>query len=148
MNTFNRRLLVAGSMLYSLLLSGCSGGVKIVPVEGTVTLESKPLDKIMVEFWPESDGPRSFAETDAQGHFKLTTDDGKRVGASVGKHRVILKDAAVLGDKFMGRAGENVDMSQGRKSRINRSFGQTETTTLKVEVVSSGKNEFPLEATK
>ncbi len=68
------------ALLFSATLVGC-GGPRIAPVEGTVTLDGKGLDKIYVEFWPQSEGPRSFGQTDEQGHFELKTDDGKTPGA-------------------------------------------------------------------
>ncbi len=128
---------------------GCgASGPRIVPVEGTVKLDGKSLDKILVEFWPTTDGPRSFGETDSDGHFKLTTDDGKRDGASVGVHKVTLKDTAVLGGKFMGRKGEEIaDMSAGRKSRIAGKFSGPDTSKLTVTIDASKKNQFDLEAT-
>ncbi|MEQ1827836.1 MAG: hypothetical protein ABL921_17885, partial [Pirellula sp.] len=107
-----------------------------------------PLDKILVEFWPETEGSRSFGETDSQGRFKLMTDDGKTAGASVGNHRIILKDSAVHGDKFMGRAAENVDLSNGRKPRISDKYGNPETTKLVQRVEAGKKNEFNLQTTK
>ena len=110
-------------------------------------LNGKPLDKILVEFWPTSEGVRSFAETDSSGHFKLMTDDGKRIGATIGTHKVTMKDASIFG-KFMGRAGEGVDMSEGRKPRISGKLTSTDTTTLSVVVDASKKNEFTLEAIK
>ncbi len=109
-------------------------------------MDGKPLDKILVEFWPTSDGPRSFAETDAQGHYKLMTDDGKLVGASVGTHKVTMKDAGLFA-KFMGRAGEGVNMAEGKKPRISGKLSNAESTTLKVTVDASKKlNEFNLDA--
>lgn len=111
-------------------------------------MDGKPLDKIMVEFWPTSDGPRSFAETDSEGKFKLTTDDGKQVGASVGTHKVTLNDAGLFA-KFMGRAGEGVNMAEGKKPRISGKLSNTETTPLKVIVDASKKNtDIVLEAVK
>ncbi len=136
---------------YSLLLAisliiGCSSdGIIVVPVEGTVTLNGKPLDRIMVEFWPESRGQRSIGETDANGHFVLWTDDGKRRGASLGSHLITLKDSAVLGDKFLGRAGETVDMSAGRKSRIPNQYTSPTSTKLSAQVEADSKNVFVLE---
>ena len=127
---------------------GCSDGVKVVPAQGTVTLDGKPLDKLMVEFWPESEGFRSFGETDADGKFVLTTDDGEQQGASVGTHRVIVKDVSVLGDKFLGRAGENVRMGTGQKPRISTKFATPETTSLTVVVEASGANNFDIAVTK
>lgn len=127
--------------------TGCfQSGPKIMPVEGTVNLDGKPADKMLVEFWPTSDGPRSFGETDSSGRFKLTTDDGKREGASVGTHKVTIKDAGVF-TKFLGRAGENANMSEGRKPRVAGKFATPENTTLTVTVDASKKNDFILEAT-
>jgi hypothetical protein len=144
-----KQLLLSGILAISLgVLSGCGdGGPRVVSVEGTVKLDGKPLDKILVEFLPTSDGQRSFGETDSEGHFKLTTDDGKRNGATVGRHKVTLKDTAVLGGKFMGRKGEDMNMSEGRKSRIANSFTSPDTSTLSVTVDASKKNQFDLEAT-
>jgi hypothetical protein len=139
------RTVFSGVLL--LAFSGCDSGPKILPVEGTVQLDGKPLDKILVEFLPTSEGPRSFGETDSQGHFKLTTDDGKRTGASVGTHKVTLKDAAVLG-KFMGRKGENMDMSEGRKPRISGKLASPDSSNLSVIVEAGKKNEFTLQALK
>ena len=146
-----KQLFLSGIIVFSLgVLSGCGdSGTKAVPVEGTVKLNGKGLNKILVEFLPTSDGQRSFGETDSEGHFKLTTDDGKRDGATVGTHKVTLKDAAVLGDKFMGRKGaEEMDMAQGRKSRISGKLGSPDTTKLTVTVDASKKNVFDLEASE
>lgn len=133
-----------------LALLGCGGdGITIVPTEGTVTLDGKPLENVMVEFWPESEGPRSFASTDAAGHFVLTTDDGKRKGAALGTHRITLKDMTVFNDKFLGRAAENTpNNSSGKKNRIADKYSLATSTDLK-QVVEKGKeNVFALEVEK
>ncbi len=128
------------------VLIGCGDGIRIAPVQGTVSLDGKPLDKILVEFWPDTDGPRSFAETDSQGRFVLTTDDGKRAGAVVGTHKVTLTDASVLGDKFLGRAAETVDMTQGRKPRISVKLAGTDSTPLTQTVEAGKENNFEIKA--
>lgn len=107
-----------------------------------VELNGKPLDRIQVEFWPEGTGLRSVGTTDSEGRFKLMTDDGKREGAVIGAHKVVLHDAAAVGDKFLGRAGEDVDMSQGKKPRISGAYATPEKTSLTAEVVSGKTNEF------
>ena len=142
------RLPILCMLVAVTILVGCGGGVAVAPVEGTITLDGKPLDKIMVEFWPDAVGPRSFGETDSKGHFKLTTDDGKSEGAAIGLNRVTLKDLSVMGDKFMGRAAEHVNLSEGRKPRISSKFAQAETTPVDETVISGKKNEFTIEATK
>lgn len=146
----SRRFVSYPTLFFGLIaMAGCGGdNFKLATVEGTVKLDGKPLDKIMIEFWPQSDGPRSFAETDSAGHFKLMTDDGKHEGASVGSHKVILKDAGALGDKFMGRAGEDVDMSKGKKPRLSGKYSSPETTSITMSVEAGKKNKFDIEVTK
>ena len=100
------------------------------------------MDRIQVEFWPEGEGVRSIGTTDSEGRFKLMTDDGKLQGAVLGNHKVVLRDVAVLGDTFLGRAAEDADMSQGRKPRISGAYGSLEGTSLTAEVVSGKKNEI------
>lgn len=138
------------SLLLGLLtLVGCGGGgVKTVPVEGTVTQNGKPLERIMVEFWPESEGTRSIATTDDQGHFVLKTDDGKKEGASVGSHKIVLKDLSVSKDQFLGRGQENVDVSTGKKSRIAGSYTLPNSTPLSLVVESGKDNVFTIEPNK
>ena len=125
-----------------VVLPGCGDSVPVAEVEGTVELNGKPLDRIQVEFWPEGEGLRSIGTTDSQGRFKLMTDNGKQQGAVPGAHKVVLHDAAALGDKFLGRAGEDADMSQGKKPRISGAYVNPEKTSLTAEVVSGKKNEF------
>ncbi|MBI1901921.1 MAG: hypothetical protein HYS13_12525 [Planctomycetia bacterium] len=115
---------------------GCGNAPEMASVEGTLKLDGKPLDKIQVEFWPESDGPRSMGVTDDKGHFVLTSDDGKTPGAAVGSHKVVLRDVGVLGDKFLGRAGEDVDMTEGRTPRLSSDYGDSQKTPLTKEVTS------------
>src|SRR5262245_57289914 len=84
----------AGTLAAALLaLAGCSGGRDYAGVEGTVTLNKKPLAGVMVAFYPDSDGtkqlPYSTATTDPSGHYALTCANGK-TGALLGKHRVVV----------------------------------------------------------
>src|SRR5262245_45510429 len=125
------RFTACALLLGLFVMVGCGGGPSLTEVGGTVKMGGKPLDKIQVEFWPEDKGPRSIGQTDSEGRYSLNTDDGKRKGAAIGSHRVVLKDTAVLGDKFLGRKGENVDMNQGRKSRIPDRYADARKTPLK-----------------
>ncbi len=129
-----------------LVLVGCDSGPTLVEVQGTVKANGKPLNKIQVEFWPVASGPRSMGTTDDQGHYSLMVDDGKRKGAIVGSHNVVLKDVGVLGDKFMGRAGETVDLSKGKKSQIPVIYTDPLKTTIKKEV-KSGPNTIDIDVT-
>jgi len=124
----------------TVVVLGCGpSGPNLVEVEGTIKLAGKTIDNISVEFWPESNGPRSIGVTDAQGKFTLTTDDGTKKGAVVGMHKIVLRDASVLGNKFLGRAGENVDMTEGRKSRISEVYLDPHKSPLKAEVTADKK---------
>jgi len=125
-------------------LVGCGGGPRLAQVEGTVKVNGKPLDKIQVEFWPEAGAPRSRGVTDAEGRYTLTSDDGKRKGALVGRHKVVLRDIGILGDKFLGRAGENVDMAKGKRPRVSKLYSDPQNTPLKQEV-TSGPNSIDLD---
>jgi hypothetical protein len=129
-----------------VVATGCSQGPRMAEVEGTLKLNGTPLDKIQVEFWPEGNGPRSIGVTDAQGRFTLASDDGKRAGAVVGTHRIVLRDVGVLGEEFLGRAGENVDMTKGRKPRLSADYGDPHKTPIKKEV-TSGKSVIDIELT-
>jgi hypothetical protein len=71
-----------------LLMAGCSGdAVKTVSVEGTVTLDGKPLPNAEVEFQPTDNSSPSYGKTDSSGHYELmfTAD---QAGALVGEHKV------------------------------------------------------------
>ena len=90
----NIRLIpIVASAALLILLAGCDGGPKYVPVSGVVTLDGKPYTNAIVSLQPigtpqnPAPGRGSSALTDANGHFTLMTDDG-HPGAVVGKHRV------------------------------------------------------------
>ena len=116
-------------------------------VDGTVKVNGKPVDKIQVEFWPTGKGPRSIGVTDAEGKFVLSSDDGKSKGAALGDHKVVLRDVGIMGDKFLGRAGEDVDMSKGKVSRVNLRYSDVAKTDLQ-KTVTDGKNTIEIEVTK
>jgi len=141
-----RRMVNCAFVAGLITLIGCEGGPKLAEVEGTVKLKGNTLDKIQVEFWPIGSGPRSFGVTDAKGRFTLTS-DGKRNGAVVGAHKVVLRDVGILGDKFLGRAGETVDMAKGKKSRISEDLSDPQKTPFTREV-ATGKNTIELELSK
>ena len=76
-------------VLTAFFVLGCSGGPAINEVEGVVTSNGKPLEKIQVNFYPNIDGPSSSALTDSSGKFVLKTTDS-RSGAVVASHKVTL----------------------------------------------------------
>jgi hypothetical protein len=96
------------SIIFVLLLNGCSGKLPIVPVSGTVTLDGKPLEGFQVFFQPihgETSKPMLTASglTNAHGKFTLkTVEENPRKGVSVGEYRVTIgwvdPDSMSLGD--------------------------------------------------
>ncbi|MEQ1826365.1 MAG: hypothetical protein ABL921_10470 [Pirellula sp.] len=149
MQKLTRRAFLSGLFAMQLFFVGCGGeSVPTAAVEGTVKLDGKPLDRILVEFWPDAGGPRSMGETDAAGKFKLASEDGKGKGAVVGSHKVVLKDTAALGDKFLGREGEEVDMSKGKKPRISGKFASQDASPFNKKVEAGKTNQFDFDVTK
>lgn len=113
---------------------------RMVEVDGTVTMDGKPLEKIHVEFWPETNGPKSFGLTDDQGKFSLSYEDGSKKGAVVGKHKVVLQDTSIIVDKRFGREVENVDVTGGKKPRILDAYGSPTSSTLTAEVTDEKRS--------
>jgi hypothetical protein len=128
------------------LMAGCSQGVPMAGVSGTVTMNKKPLNKVRIEFWPEKDGPKSSGVTDELGHYTLKTEDGKTPGAVVGSHRVILKDLLHYGDKFLGRKAEDMPvLNKDAKQRFAKSYENPNETPLKKSVSAGEPNTIDLE---
>lgn len=80
-------------------VAGCSRGPQFGDVNGTVTLNGRPLPDLEVVFMPDPAagtlGPTSTAYTDAKGYYQLVTNKGQS-GAVVGTHRVCIRDLAAL----------------------------------------------------
>ena len=83
-----------------LPLAGCSRGPEFAEVEGTVTLDGKPLDNVEVVFLPDAEkgnhGASSSAYTDAKGHYQLHCDKADKSGVVVGLHRVCVNDITAV----------------------------------------------------
>lgn len=76
-------------------VTGCGGRdanlPPLVPVEGTVTLDQKPLSGAMLTFLPTgaTRGGGATGYTDQAGNYELQSPDG-RAGVPVGEYRVIV----------------------------------------------------------
>lgn len=80
-----------------VLLCGCGGGPGLVPVEGRVLLDGRPVREVVVTFTPldETPGSGSIGSTDAEGRFALTDVRGSP-GVYVGTYRVSLYPAPTV----------------------------------------------------
>jgi len=76
-------------------IAGC-GSTNSVPVEGTVTLQGKPLEGATVMFTStRGSGPGPFvAKTDESGRFTLGPRDRPGNGAEVGEYSVVIATVA------------------------------------------------------
>lgn len=125
---------VVGVVIAVAACSGPSDRPELAPVEGTVTLDGKPLAGVQVVFGPEK-GRSSFALTDAQGHYVLGyTFDVP--GAVIGNHKVAI--STPLEDESDPDALKFVDPIPARYN----------TQTTLTAVVNPGPNviDFPLES--
>lgn len=86
-------------------VAGCGGErFPVAPVSGTVTLDGKPLADARIGFEPRrigdkpNAGPGSYAKTDAQGRYELTTLTGES-GAVVTTHDVWIRTHVAPADR-------------------------------------------------
>lgn len=66
----------------------CDEEPELVPVVGFITLDGKPLDNALVQFFPPLGGQPAIARTDASGRYELKSDD--RDGARLGEATVLI----------------------------------------------------------
>ncbi len=119
--------------------SGCgSGGPDIASVQGTVTLDGKPLPRADVVFIPTGGRPAA-AETDANGKYVLEFSGGRK-GAIPGKSRVEINTARPPAANMDGT------VTPGAKEMVPAKYNKN--TTLVFEVVDGQKNiaDFKLES--
>jgi hypothetical protein len=133
----NRVISLAGCVVGVLLLAGCPGpkGPTLHPVEGTVLVGGQPMDRILIEFYPEGEGPTSTAVTDAQGHFVLKTLEQKpQTGAVEGMHRLAARDLSTQKEVETGRAASEEDTWTGKPPRISIKYGNMMVSGLQQSV--------------
>jgi hypothetical protein len=96
------------------LAAGCGKGSGLVPVEGRVTLDGKPVKEVIVNFQPINDTPGNGAlgSTDPDGRFTLTDARGE-AGVYAGEYKVIFYPALPAGVKE-GDPADVVGVARGR----------------------------------
>ena len=135
----------ARNLLYTLLLGaisvsqGCgSGGPDIAKVEGTVTMDGKPLPRAFVVFIPQGGRPAA-AETDANGKYVLEFSGGRK-GAIPGKSRVEINTQR--------QAEMNADgtMVPGVKESVPAKYNKQSTLEFDVQPGKTNIADFALES--
>jgi hypothetical protein len=119
--------------LLLVVLTGCSGGPRIVRISGTVTRAGKPVPNIVVNFMPEEGRP-SWGSTDEQGHYTLHYDRDQD-GAVTGRHQVSVEYSPRNpgAEDIEARGGGKPTVPQELQAILQK-YGNPETTPLKVEV--------------
>jgi len=135
-------------------LSGCGRGTPtIVPVQGTVLLDGKPLPKVSIQFVPQrSDlGPEftSTAVTDDNGAFTLTCSYKDLPGAVVGQHTVVISESGL--PKELRNTRDYREIEKYQANLVNRPipprYGSTTQSPLKIEI-KEGQEPVKLELTR
>jgi hypothetical protein len=130
--------------LVALTLGGCSRGVPLGQVEGTVRLDGAPISDVMVTFIPEDRKlPQSTAFTDSDGRFHLRCNNGS-MGAAIGRHRVVVIDAAQAPS---GKTKDDDELPEGKDapaSRIPVNYGRADKTPLR-QAVEGGTQDVVIE---
>jgi hypothetical protein len=120
-------------------------------VEGTITLDGKPLDDAEVVFLPDpakgNTGPSASAYTDKLGHYKLFCDKAQTEGAVVGLHRVCVHDLGAVAKptdptQLPGGGGTSAlppVPTKGKPSRVPAAYDDAAHTPLRDVEVKPGK---------
>ncbi len=161
-----KRTIGFGLCMLGVLLVGCSSEAE---VQGTVTYQGKALEGATVQFQTDDGNPVGSGTTDASGHFKLKSTQGKdRIPAGTYKVTVLKsstidipsandpKDFTKAGEAMMKAAGvgkakgpmANPMAAAGKglsKSLIPEKYGTPQSTTLTVTVPSKTPIELKLE---
>jgi hypothetical protein len=129
-------------------LASCSAqhsGPALVPVEGVVTLDGKPLGgaQVMLEPRGETRGQAAFGKTDAAGKFVVTTPDGKRKGAAVGNYHVVInKLVKPDGSDFVPDPNSGPDDTGGYRELLPRAYSDQAESQLTADVPDGGTKEL------
>lgn len=83
-----------------MVAAGCSSGIQLAEVEGTVTQGGSIQPKLWVQFRPKEGGRLAEGRTNEAGRYKLDYSRG-REGAPLGLHRVLVYSGGDLNSEGM-----------------------------------------------
>ena len=131
---------------------GCTSrsGPALAPVEGTVTMDGKPLPNAVVSFVPTNQtlGQGGRGKTDATGKFEILTQDQQQKGLPAGTYRVaISKFVNPDGTDFVGGADAD-PMSSAFKELIPPAYSDMAASRLSETIPEAGAKtlEFKLDS--
>ena len=122
------RIWGAATGLLAVLIAGCGGGLDLIPVSGTVTLDGQPVDGAAVVFVPVAGGPAASGSTDAGGKFRLTTVN--QPGAVPGEYNVTVTKQTMHGitaDGMPGPGGIRIEWHVPQRYSRAKTSGLTAT---------------------
>ncbi len=133
--------MIARSCLFlvalAVLLVGCEGGPKPVPVSGRVMLDNKPLPNAAVQFVPaagaKDNAPQisSVGTTGEDGRYSLVLNtDGTAKGAIPGKYKVMI---------MLGARGSEGETKRTFHKQLPERYNRK--TELECEVPAAGRDD-------
>ena len=148
LRTLAIRCIVTTSVMIALVLAGCGGGPKLVPVAGVVTLDGDPLEGATLSFIPLEGNTVATSGTEvsgASGNFQMTFKG--RSGLAPGTYRVLVSkteeieppDGREIPDVFAKASVEKQLMGMTKETIPPQSFDR------EIEVPDEGATDFLLD---
>jgi hypothetical protein len=136
-------LICLPAIALAFLIPACSStphGPPLVPVEGTITLDGKPLSGANVIFIPQGQtlGQSAVGRTDAAGRFELNTPDLEHQGAASGNYRVVISKKVNPDGSDFNPAPDQDPMLAAYKELLPPTYTDEALTTLQAEVPPEG----------
>ncbi len=133
----------------ALVAAGCgrkSNMPPLMPVEGLVTLDGKPLAEASVHFHPVGDtrGRGAAANTDAEGRYSLIAPDGSK-GAPMGEYKVVIGKLVMPDGSLFSGADGLAPMDSPAREAVPERYSDYERSVLTAKVPEGGESiDFPL----
>jgi hypothetical protein len=127
---------------------GCSpapSGPALVPVEGVISLDGKPLGGADIMFVPQGDtkGQGGVGRSETGGKFELLSQDRKRKGTPVGSYRVIInKLVKPDGSDFIPDPNAGPMDTGGFKELLPTAYSDMGQTRLEAVIPDGGKKDI------
>jgi hypothetical protein len=132
------------------MAAGCGGRdpnlPKLVPVDGTVTLDREPLSGTMVTLVPTGNtrGRGATGYTDEQGRYELRAPDG-RAGVPVGEYRVMITKLVMPDGSDFPVNSEMAPMDSPARQVLPARYSDDRQTVLRATIPDGGDTiDFPL----